>query len=72
MSSDKVPWQARRHRKRGVYYRIEIFDETSVCWKDAPGTFDTSNDAQAAIRHSYSDRKARVMQIDGAKREVLG
>jgi hypothetical protein len=65
------PWKPARQRRRGIYFRVEIYDATSLCWLDAPGTFGSVEEAIEFIRRELSGRQARVMKIDGRKRTVV-
>jgi hypothetical protein len=67
----KSPWRPGRQRRRGVYFRVEIYDQTSLCWRDAPGTFGSIREASDFIAQQSSGRPARVMKIDGRRRTVV-
>src|SRR5262249_28283912 len=66
-----APWKPGRQRRRGIYYRVEVYDQTSLCWLDAPGTFASIEDATEYIAREMSSRPARIMKIDGRKRSVV-
>ena len=65
------PWKPARQRRRGIYFRVEMYDPTSLCWLDAPGTFGSAEEASEFIMRELSGRQARVMKIDGRKRTVV-
>jgi hypothetical protein len=65
------PWKPERQRRRGIYYRVEVYDRVSLCWLDAPGTFGSIEEASQYITRDLSDRRARIMEIDGRKRNVV-
>jgi hypothetical protein len=65
------PWKPERQRRRGIYYRVEVYDQVSLCWLDAPGTFGSIEEASQYITRELSDRRARVMEIDGRKRSIV-
>ena len=65
------PWKPARQRRRGIYFRVEIYDQTSLCWLDAPGTFGSVEEASEFIARELKGRGARVMKIDGRKRTVM-
>lgn len=65
------PWKPGRQRKRGIYYRVEVYDQVSLCWLDAPGTFGSIEEASQYITRELSDRRARIMEIDGRRRSVV-
>ncbi|NOD92505.1 hypothetical protein GS636_06880 [Ruegeria sp. HKCCD4884] len=71
MANGMDAWKPRRQRKKGVYYRVEVYDQTSLCWRDAPGSFDSEKDARSYILEELKNRKARVMSIDGKKRSII-
>jgi hypothetical protein len=62
---------ARQQRRRGVYFRVEIYDSTSLCWLDAPGTFASVQEASETVKQELGDQQTRVMKIDGRKRTVV-
>jgi len=64
-------WKPGRQRRRGIYFRVETYDQTSLCWLDAPGTFASVEEASKFIAQELSGRRARVMKIDGRKRTVM-
>jgi hypothetical protein len=64
-------WKPARQRRRGLYYRVEVYDQTSLCWLDAPGTFGTVDEASHYITRELNGRRARIMKIDGRKRSVV-
>jgi hypothetical protein len=64
-------WKPGRQRRRGIYYRVEIYDQISLCWLDAPGTFGSVEEASQYIARELTDRRARIMKIDGRKRSVV-
>lgn len=68
---DGPPWKPARQRRRGIYFRVEMYDPTSLCWLDAPGTFGSVEEASEFITRELSSRRARVMKIDGRKRTVV-
>jgi hypothetical protein len=72
-SDDKrSAWKpARQQRRRGTYFRVEMYETTSLCWLDAPGTFGSIEEASAYIAQELTDRQARIMKIDGRKRTVV-
>ena len=65
------PWKPARQRRRGIYFRVEIYDQRSLCWLDAPGTFGSVEEASEFIAREPSGGQARVMKIDGRKRTVV-
>lgn len=65
------PWKPGRQRRRGIYFRVETYDQTSLCWRDAPGTFGSVEEASEFIARKLSGQRARVMKIDGRKRTVM-
>ncbi len=67
----QLPWKPGRQRRRGIYFRVEFYDQTSLCWLDAPGTFGSAEEASKFIAEELSSRRARVMKIDGRKRTVV-
>lgn len=71
MAARGAPWKPKRHRPRGIYYRVEVYDEVSVCWVDAPGTFESIEKAAHFINTQLVEKQARIMKIDGAKRTVV-
>jgi hypothetical protein len=64
-------WKPARQRRRGIYFRVEMYDLTSLCWVDAPGTFGSVEEASEFIARELGGRQARVMRIDGSKRMVV-
>jgi hypothetical protein len=67
-----LPWKpGRQQRRRGIYFRVEIYDETSLCWLDAPGTLASLEEASQYIARELGGRRARIMKIDGRKRSVV-
>ena len=64
-------WKPGRQRRRGVYFRVEVYDQTSVCWLDAPGTFESVEKASAFVARELKGRCARIMKIDGRARSVI-
>jgi hypothetical protein len=70
--NERPAWKpARQQRRRGVYFRVEIYDPTSLCWLDAPGTFGSVEEASEIIKRELNGRQTRVMKIDGRKRTVV-
>lgn len=65
------PWRPIRQRRRGLYFRVEIYDPVSLCWLDAPGTFGSAEDAQAFVERELGAKRARIMKIDGRKRTIV-
>jgi len=65
------PWKPGRQRRRGIYYRVEVYDQVSLCWLDAPGTFGSIGEASQYITGELRGRRARIMRIDGRKRTVV-
>jgi hypothetical protein len=64
-------WRPGRQRRRGIYFRVEMYDQTSMCWLDAPGTFGSVEEASTFITQELNGRRARIMKIDGQKRTIV-
>lgn len=65
------PWKPGRQRRRSIYFRVEFYDQMSLCWLDAPGTFGSVEEASTFIARELNGRRARIMKIDGRKRTVM-
>jgi hypothetical protein len=70
--NEQPAWKpARQQRRRGIYFRVEVYDPTSLCWLDAPGTFGSVEAASEFIKRELNAGQTRVMKIDGRKRTVV-
>jgi len=67
MTSEKEEWRPRRQHRRHVYYKVQIYDDTSLTWLDHKNAFDLLDDAKKFIGEQ-DGKKARIMVVDGRKR----
>jgi hypothetical protein len=61
-------WKPKRQHRRHTYYKVQIFDKTSVTWIDEPPAFDELRLANEYIASTLVGKEARIMVIDGARR----
>ena len=60
-----------RQRRKGPYYKIQVFDESIKVWRDERKVFNTAEEAQDFIDKEISPQTARVMVVERDKRHVL-
>jgi hypothetical protein len=51
------------------YYKVQWFDETSLCWRDVQQAHSSETEARAAF---LADRRCRVMAITERGRQAVG
>jgi hypothetical protein len=71
MTSEKDEWRPRRQHRRHVYYKIQIYDDTSLTWLDHKNAFDLLEEAKKFVVEQVEGKKARIMVVDGRKRYPL-
>lgn len=71
MASDKKEWRPRRQHRRHIYYKVQIFDPTSLTWRDEKSAFDDLPAAQHFILENCQNKTARIMVVDGRRRYPL-
>lgn len=63
------PWKPRRVHRRNIYYKVQVFDSTSIAWRDEKPQFGTIDDAEAFIvEKSLNERVWRIMSVEGRTR----
>lgn len=62
----------RNRRKVFPYYKIQVFDDRTIAWKDKQKAYDTIEEAQDYIEKMFSPETARIMVIERNTRYVLG
>jgi hypothetical protein len=67
MTSEKEEWRPRRQHRRHVYYKVQIYDDTSLTWLDHKNAFDLLDDAKKFVEEQ-DRKKARIMVVDGRRR----
>jgi len=53
------------HHRTFPYYKVQLWDEVSLCWRDVQRTYSTRATALAAMP---AGKTARLMRIDEAGR----
>jgi hypothetical protein len=71
MTSEKEEWRPRRQHRRHVYYKVQIYDDTSLTWLDHKNAFDLLEDAKKFSDEQAQGKKARIMVVDGRRRHLV-
>jgi hypothetical protein len=68
---DEKEWRPRRQHRRHVYYKVQVFDETSLTWLDEKNAFDEVASAKRFMEENCAGKKVRIMVVDGRDRHPL-
>jgi hypothetical protein len=68
---EKKGWRPRRQHRRHVYYKVQVFDDTSLTWLDQKNAFDDVDSAKLFVTTALAGKKARIMVVDGRNRHPL-
>ena len=61
------------HRRSYPYYKVQVFNETFLSWKDERYAFDTIEEAQEYIRNKVPDTSSsRIIIVNEKERTVFG
>jgi hypothetical protein len=71
MSDTHDPWKPNRKHRRHVYYKLQLYDETSLTWRDLKDAFDVLEEARASLEASRRESRVRIMVVDGPTRYPL-
>jgi hypothetical protein len=71
MSGGADGWKPRRQHRRHTYYKVQVYDETSLTWRDQKDAFDKVALARAHIAETLAGKTARIMVIEGRSRYPL-
>ncbi|MFI5022224.1 MAG: hypothetical protein ACHQRJ_11305 [Alphaproteobacteria bacterium] len=71
MPNEKEGWRPRRQHRRHIYYKVQVFDETSLTWLDEKNAFDDVATARDVISEHLGGKKVRIMVVDGKRRYPL-
>ncbi len=59
-------------RRRHIYYKVQIYDEVSMVWRDEKQAFEDFKSAKEFVgSHVKPGAKARLMQVDGKTRKPV-
>lgn len=54
-----------------LYYKIQYYDTTSICWRDIQKSYATTELAHAAAVTEVPGLQYRLMCVDGKKRHIV-
>ena len=64
-------WKPRRQHRRHIYYKVQVYDGTSLTWRDQKDAFDDVALARAHIAGTLAEETTRIMVVDGRSRYPL-
>lgn len=68
----KSPWKPKRHVRRHLYYKVQVYDDRSKVWRDQKPAFDSLDAARSYIASSLTGGvMVRIMSIDGRERRPI-
>lgn len=71
MSGDTKLWKPKRQHRRHTYYKVQVYDEDSLTWRDGKEAFDDLAAARAHMSNTLAGTTARIMVIEGRNRHPL-
>jgi hypothetical protein len=71
MSNFDHPHRPKRQRRRHIYYKVQVFDQTSLTWRDEKDAFDDEAAARGYMVTNFEGKTTRIMVVDGKKRYPL-
>jgi hypothetical protein len=65
-------WKPLRRLKRGVYYKVQLYNSTSSAWRDIKPGFDDLATAKQHVRNQVkAGAKARLILVNGRERTPI-
>lgn len=62
-------WEPTKKRRKHPYYKVQVYNETSMTWKDERGAFDTVDEAQEFIAaKAPRSKQVRIMVVEVKRR----
>jgi hypothetical protein len=71
MTNPNEPYRPKRQQRRHIYYKVQVFDKTSLTWRDEKDAFNALGDALLYIQRELQGVTSRIMVVDGKKRYPL-
>jgi hypothetical protein len=71
MSDAADGWKPKRQHRRHIYYKVQVYDGTSLTWRDQKDAFDEVASARAHIEEMLAGETTRIMVVDGRSRYPL-
>lgn len=68
MTDENDAWKPKRFLKRHTYYKVQVFDDVSLTWRDEKEGFDEKDEANNYRRSKFSTKRTRLMVVEGRKR----